>query len=292
MQTDFKSAGRNSKRIISMYKRLSLFVLLLCLSIPALFGQADSLSVSFKLEKLYDRLSKNFDDSVRIRINDSIITIVESYVESDTVFLHRFGNVRFLGQITSPDSIIKIVTWNLILTDQPGRYYSYIIKRQKQTTHNIVYKLTAPYNPDPVKTDTTYSADNWYGALYYAIMPEIINGRSCWMLLGIDYGNLDITRKIIDILTFDKDDRISFGMNSFMSSDVRSYREVFEYSATATMTLRFGGDDSILFDHLVPFAPEMINDRRYYGPHYSNDAYVLENGFWRFKLNVDARNKD
>jgi hypothetical protein len=275
-----------------MFKKLSYLILSMWLSALSLSGQTDSLSVSFRLENLYDRLSKNFDDSFRIRINDSIQAIVESYVQSDTVFNHKFGNIRYLGQITSPDSIIKIVTWNLVLSDQSGRYYCYIIRKNQHSSKNKVYSLTSKYKPDLVKADTNYTSDQWYGALYYDIKPEFINGKNCWLLLGIDYGNPDITRKIIEILTFDKDDGLSFGMKVFESAGTLSYREVFEYSATATMTLRFSGDDSIVFDHLVPFAPEMINDRRYYGPQYTNDAYVPENGLWRFKLNVDARNKE
>jgi hypothetical protein len=109
-------------------------------------------------------------------------------------------------------------------------------------------------------------------------------------VLGIDYGNPLISRKIIDIIDFTPDDKIKFGMRIFSSSDTLKYREVFEYSADAAMSLRFSNDGSIIFDHLVPFSPELANNRQYYGPHYSNDAYVPEQGIWRLKLNVDARN--
>jgi hypothetical protein len=58
------------------------------------------------------------------------------------------------------------------------------------------------------------------------------------------------------------------------------------------MTLRFKSDSSIVFDHLVPFSPEMIDNHQYYGPDYSYDAYYLENGLWRLTINVDVRNKE
>jgi|WetSurMetagenome_2_1015567.scaffolds.fasta_scaffold210011_2 hypothetical protein len=276
-----------------MLKRKAEYILIIIVfAVNTSIGQKNTPSQSAILENLFGRLSKSIDDSVSIQINDSIRTIVDSYMESDSVFKHRFSNVRYMGQITSTDSLVKIITWNLLLRDEPCRYYCNIIRRTQKAIHPDIYKLTAEYNINRIGMDTTYSSENWYGALYYDLRPQIIGGKNCWMLLGIDYGNPEITRKIIEILTFDKDDRIVFGLKSFVSSDIVRFREVFEYSSAATMTMRFGGDDTIVFDHLVPFAPEMADNRQYYGPQYSNDAYVLENGLWKFKLNVDARNKE
>jgi hypothetical protein len=58
------------------------------------------------------------------------------------------------------------------------------------------------------------------------------------------------------------------------------------------MSLRFSSDSSIVFDHLVPFSPALMDDRQYYGPDYSFDAYNFENCLWRLTINVDARNKE
>lgn len=278
--------------ILMLKKKLAYMLMLILFSVNLINGQTRSTSVSVDLEKLYGRLTKNLNDSVKTQVNDSIISIVESYVESDTVFNHRFNNLRYLGQITSPDSLVKIVTWNLVLINNQGIYYSYIIKKQTNGNNNLIYRLIADYKDDKIRIDTTYSADSWYGALYYDIRPYTLNNKISWILLGIDYGNPMITRKIIDILNFTPDDRIQFGMKLFSSPDTIKYREVFEYSSAATMSLRFANDGSIVFDHLISFSPEHTIDRQYYGPHNSNDAYISENGLWRFKLNVDARNNE
>jgi hypothetical protein len=45
------------------------------------------------LEELFDRLAGNYNDTDRIHINDSIRTILDSYVRSDSVFTHRFNYV-------------------------------------------------------------------------------------------------------------------------------------------------------------------------------------------------------
>jgi hypothetical protein len=244
------------------------------------------------LENLYDRLIDNYDDNSRIRINDSIKTIIESYVASDTVFTHRFTNLRYMGQITSPDSLLKIVTWNLVLSTNTNRYFCYLIKKSEAGEKNRVYRLTSSYREEPVLTDTTYSEPDWYGALYYDIKPYQVANRKCWILLGIDYGNPFISRKIIEVLSFDSDGSIIFGKKWFASGDKIKYRDVFEYASNGMMSLRFSSDKSIVFDHLVPFSPSLKDDRQYYGPDYSFDAYNYENGLWRLIINVDARNKE
>ncbi len=244
------------------------------------------------LEELFNRLVDNYDDNDRIRINDSIRLIIDSYAKSDTIFSHRFSNLRFMGQIMSPDSLLKIITWNLVLESKPGSYFCYFIRKQDPGKENKIYRLSATYNENPVKTDTTYCESDWYGALYYDLKPFTIGNNRCWVLLGIDYGNPYISRKIIEVLSFSADNSIIFGRKWFASGEEIKFRDVFEYASNAMMSLRFRSDSTIVFDHLVPFSPAIKNDRQYYGPDYSFDAYNYEHGLWRMKINVDARNKE
>lgn len=244
------------------------------------------------LEELFDRFVGNYNDIDRIRINDSIRMILDGYVKSDSVFTRRFTNLRYLGQIMSPDSLLKIITWNLVLENEPGRYYCYFIRREVSGKENKINRLSVSYNENPVNTDTTYNESNWYGALYYDLKPYIIENKRCWVLLGIDYGNPFISRKIIEVLSFTTEDSIIFGRKWFVSGTYAKYRAVFEYASNAMMSLRFRSDSSIVFDHLVPFSGSHKDDRQYYGPDYSFDEYNFENGLWKLILNVDARNKE
>jgi hypothetical protein len=117
----------------------------------------ESSDTSQVLEKLYSRLANNFDDKVKIRINDSIRVIIDSYIASDTVFNHRFNNLRYLGQITSPDSMLKIITWNLVLKNDTSLYFCYLIKKQESGMKNKIYRLSTKYREETVRTDTIYT---------------------------------------------------------------------------------------------------------------------------------------
>jgi hypothetical protein len=69
------------------------------------------------------------------------------------------------------------------------------------------------------------------------------------------------------------------------------YREVLEYSSGAVASLKFLSDKSIVFDHLVPVSSDLKDRKEYYAPDFSYDAYELEKGLWKFKADIDARNK-
>jgi hypothetical protein len=254
--------------------------------------QDSNIDIPDQLETLFDRLINNYDDVVRIRINDSIRVILSDYSKSDTVFDHRFTNLRYLGQIVSPDSLIKILTWNLVLENQKGKYFCYFIRKQEPGKKNLIYDLSASYDATPVRTDTTYSRSDWYGALYYEIKPFLTEKTQSWVLLGIDYGNPEISRKIIDALSFSTDGSLVLGKKWFVSDNKKSYRVVFEYASNAMMSLRFRSDSSIVFDHLAPFSASHKDDRQFYGPDYSFDAYDFENGIWKLIINVDVRNRE
>jgi len=275
-----------------MRRTIAYIIIITSISTSLARGQITANDAPQVLGKLYGRLINNFDDNDRIRINDSIRLIIDSYVSSDTLFNHRFNNLRYLGQITSPDSLLKIITWNLVLRSSPSRYFCYFIRKSEPGGKNRVYRLTGIYREAPVKTDTIYSETDWYGALYYDIKPYINDDKRYWVLLGIDYGNSFITRKIIEVLSFTPENSIIFGRKWFVSGEGIKYRDVFEYASNGMMSLKFTSDSSIVFDHLVSFSPALKDDRQYYGPDYSYDAYNFKNGSWRLTINVDVRNKE
>ena len=251
--------------------------------------KASGSDTSVILEKLFSRLVASRDDPDRIRINDSIKLIIDGYSESDTAFTHKFENLKYLGQITSRNSRLKIITWNLILKDSQSRYYCYFINNTGKK--NRVYRLEGKYIEAPVKSDVTYTEKDWYGALYYDLRPFGKGNDNYWVLLGIDFGNPSITRKIIDVVSFTPEGGIIFGRRVFGSGNPAKYREVLEYSSEAVVSLKFVSDKSIVFDHLVPVSPALKGNREYYGPDFSYDAYNLEKGIWMFKSNVDIRNR-
>jgi len=252
-------------------------------------GQSNRQDISLTLENLFNRLIISSEDAGRLRINDSIKLIIDSYCESDTVFTHKFANLKYLGQVASKNSQLKIITWNLLLADSASRYYCYFIHNSEK--RNVVYRLEGQYSKAQVRSDTIYTEKDWYGALYYDLRLYMKDNQAYWVLLGIDYGNPSITRKIIDILSFSPEGGIIFGKKIFSTGEMTKYREVLEYNSEAVISLKFLTSKSIVFDHLVPVSPALKGNKEFYGPDFSYDAYNQDKGVWKFKSSVDIRNK-
>lgn len=243
------------------------------------------------LQNLFERLITSGNDEERTSANDSILTIIRDYVKSDSVFSHDF-KVRNLGQIISSDSTLKIVSWNLLLDNYKGKYFTYLIKKSQDKTANTVYELSASYSPDSIRTMSAYKPSDWYGALYYDIKPVNTDKDPYYIVLGLNLSNPEVTRKVIDVVEFGQGNSLVFGRRFFERDGKVKYREVFEYSSEGMMSMRFTSEKTIVFDHLVPFSPEQTGNPRFYGPDYSYDAYQRNGNTWKFSLNVDARNKE
>ena len=109
------------------------------------------------LRVLFEGIMETKDNEERIRLNDSIINILDKYVESEGVLNHIFTELRYLGQILSPDSKLKIITWNLVLTDGTNKYFCYIIRKEKRSDPKRIYKLTGVNMDEAPGNDKTYT---------------------------------------------------------------------------------------------------------------------------------------
>jgi len=243
------------------------------------------------LKKHFSRLRENIPDAQKLIIIDSVKKILSDYSVSDSVFKHRFTDLRFLGQITSPDSLVKLLSWNLVLTDGANRYYCFFIKRNDKVSSPSSLFIEGEYREEPPEKNKVYSAEDWYGSLYYDLRPFVSSGRKNYILLGLDYGNSLVTRKIIETLYFDEHGLPHFGADCLSDGKSLSKRAIFEYSSSAVMSLKFESDSLIVFDHLSPFSPDLKGNYQFYGPDFSFDAYILRNGIWYFKPDIDIKNR-
>jgi hypothetical protein len=267
---------------------LSVFIPLYIFGVTS--GQQPGDSLRAPLANLFKEIHSSSEDSIRLSANDSIRLLVGKFAAREELFNRRYQELKYLGQIISPDSSLKIITWNIALKNNKGFYYCYFVRKNTNGTSLNVSSLVRPYEPGKIRTDTIFLSSDWYGALYYGINPFEYEGRKCWILLGVNYSDPLVTRKIIDVLSFRNDGSMLLGMKWFDTGKAIRYRHVLEYSSSAVITLRFLPDSLIVFDHLVPVPGSGGENQPVYGPDYSYDSFTFDNGFWRFSGNFDARN--
>ena len=170
--------------------------------------------------------------------------------------------------------------------DGSYRYYGAI------QMNSVDLKLTALADFSPlikVPQDTTTDNRTWYGAQYYNIIP--VNAPiPYYVLLGWKGNNVESTKKVIETLWF-KDGKPQFGLPVFAEKGKSLKRVIFEYSAQASMLLRYIPEQNlIVFDNLVSPDAKTKNKPETFGPDLSYDGFKLKNGKWVYIDNLDMRN--
>lgn len=273
-------------------KRLKVLLILIIFSwILPVTGQTGTRDTRLILEDLYKRITETKDENEKLRLNDSITLLITGYAASDSVLIHRFENLRWLGQIVSPDLKLKIITWNIYMRNSPNRYFCYIIRKGERKQENTIYYLKGQNREEPIRKDITYNTDNWYGALYYAIQPFRKNRQTHYILLGLDYGNIKVSRKLIDVLSFTPGGDILFGLDCFEKEKEIPLRFILEYSPEGIVSLRLETPKMIVFDNLTTVSTGHGDGSELSAAGITFDAFVLKRGTWKFISDADVKNK-
>jgi hypothetical protein len=139
---------------------------------------------------------------------------------------------------------------------------------------------------------TVFTNKKWLGALYYEIIPVKKGLNTIYTLLGWDGNNRMSNKKVIETMSFQGKDKIKFGLPIFKQNEDTKRRVVFQYSKKATISVKYQlikRKEYIIFDHLSPMSGQLAGIPDYLVPDLSFDAFVLENGKWKYLKDFDAR---
>lgn len=230
------------------------------------------------------------EDTERVEKNALFIKKLINALKINGSFNYGFDSLKRISIIKSTDNAFRIITWFLPNNDGTYRYYGTI---QMGTTNGSLklFPLTDNYNFEDQNALTTNK--NWFGARYYEMIPVLVNGKQpYYILLGWKGNNAKTTKKVIDVLSFDKGEPI-FGKNIFETEKNAALknRVVFEYNKQNTMTLKVDQNvNMIVFDHLAPYDPKMVGNYEYYGSDLSFDGYRLTWGKLSLVEDVELKN--
>ncbi len=232
-------------------------------------------------------------DSGRILSNEGFILHLENFLQREESYKINFDSVKQFGVLSSPDNAFRMLTWNLPMNDETNKYYCYIQTRGKGKNNYMVFKLQDKSDEIKLPERKTLGKENWFGMLYYQIIPESYKKKTYYTLLGWD-GNNSLTRKKgIEVMWFDRKGEPKFGENIFLTSKGYRKRVFFEYSSGANMSVKYNKEKKkIIFDHLSPSEPAMEGMYQYYGPDLSYDAFEWKEGKWQYQGDVDVRSEE
>lgn len=280
-------------------KKILLFIIVCCAWGKTHAQQTITPENRLKLAAYQDTLStiseETFnatDDISRAEKNTQFVKKFITALKTPGSFSYDFDSLKRISILKSPDNAFRIITWFTPTNEGTYRYYGTI----QMPTINGSLKLI-PLT-DGTKTITDANAittnKNWLGARYYELLPIIVNGKQpYYLLLGWKGNDQKTTKKVIDVLSFEKDEAI-FGKNIFetVKNSPLKNRVLFEYAKLNTMTLTIDKKvNMIVFDHLVPYVPKMVGKFEFYASDSTFDGYKLNYGKLSLLENVELKNE-
>ena len=214
-----------------------------------------------------------------------------AFFSVDSNFNHQFDTLRFLGQLTSDDGKLRIITFNYPRTDGTFGYHCLILHRANAQDAHRLFTLKDDQGPWERLEFKTLDPKNWYGALYYRIVQKRHKKSTYYTLIGWDGHDQLSNRKVIDVLDV-SGTQPRFGSPIFLKDGRAQNRLIFEYANDASMALNFQENEGmIVMDHLAPEHPRLKGQFQFYGPDFSYDALKFKKGKWHLIEDHNAENR-
>lgn len=253
----------------------------------------DLAAEEIKLEQLLLELRAAENNAEKKLKNKAFKVELERVLQTPEAMDYPFSKLTTIGFIDSPDGQMRIVNWNVEQDDFSQKYSCFILHIDSRRKTYYVTELTEDVMGMPMSQPTEILASNeWYGALYYKIIPVKKGSKTLYTVLGWDYYSTMSQIRLIDVIYF-TGKTVKLGSPIFKIGKETKKRMYYEHSKKAGMGLTYEPQrDRIMMDHLSPETPSMKNFRSFYVPDLSYDAFVLESGKWILNEDVIGVNSE
>ena len=270
--------------------KLNLLFLFLFLNGSILFSQ-DLSSHENQLSNLLDAVRNAHTDAEKDQANTLFKTKLHQVIQLPGAMDYPFSKLRSIGTVKSPDNYFRFFNWNVEQEDLTQKYYCFILRYDERKKQVNIIELIDNSQMLPPEPDDYLDENNWYGALYYKIIPTKRSGKTIYTLLGYDANNAMSHIKLIDAISFTTS-HVRLGSPIFRYKDKTYKRLFFEHNKKSVMSLTYNEErQKIIFDHLSPESPTMEGFKEFYVPDMSYDAFTMEGNRWVLEEDIIAINK-
>lgn len=265
------------------------------------------------IRAIVQQMSVIRDDSTVLALNSQLRKTLRETMIDNPGREPDIQDIRSIVRAKSDDGLVVFYHWNLQMSTGHFRYNGFLATMLQGQQR--LYELTDRSDSVPGQDSALLSPQSWIGALYYRIITGVgRDGKKIYTLLGWSGQDRKLTRKVIEILSFDESGYPIFGAPVFSGYGHRSRtRIIFRYDATSSMSLKYEEQpvkvtrkwnaatrtfdeklelrNIIVFDRLLPLDPLLEGQFQYYVPSGDQyDGFAFEKGYWVFLESVDARN--
>lgn len=258
------------------------------------FSQSNSNMQKFELdlESKFKELRKEKDDQEKIYLSGQIADYLRNNLDQPGILDYNFSKLNSISTIQSPDHKFRLFNWNIEMENMSHQYFCFLVKRKNNSEEYEIIefkdKSTSMFEPHPQKT---LSSTNWFGCLYYKILPVKKGAKTIYTMLAYDGNNARSNIKFIEGLIF-SGKKVKLGVPIFETNKGIQKRYFLEHSEKTIISLNHDPKrDMIIMDHLVPENDKLEGMFEFYVPCFSYDGFKFERGKWILKEDVIAVNK-
>lgn len=274
--------------------RFRCLIFLLFFTASSAFSQDSALISSYtdRINSIFLRIKADTIEETLRQRNDSILFLVREVAEQEGSFHWGLDSLRFMKKFVADDRQMALYSW-VVPMGESRRLYNAVF----QTAEGETYTLKQTADTSYIPKNQLYAKD-WYGALYYEIIPFKSEKRTLYALIG--WRELaDRQQKVVDILDVSSGELL-LGQPLFLHTEEDFYgkehtitqnRLIFEYDKRVTMFLSYNKRKKRLeLDNLSPM--EVVDGKVLsYGPDFSVNAYRLRKGRWVFVEDIKVKNR-
>ena len=257
---------------VVIYCRDIIIICLLTCASPLLVAQPSSTTQDNQEDVFYRELVEQWvivnatESASRARSNANMafIPLLSRALSADVELSVNFSSLLTgLFEVYPPDSSFRILTWELLITDNHVRHFGVI---QQRKSPRPLLPLFDASDMHSYRTKEVLSRNNWFGQVYYNISTIAGSNDGHYLLMGHDRKDSLSDFKILDVLVI-KDGDVRFGAPQFVyppdmpivaegdvaSQDSLTTRLFFEHKEGTTV--RISVDESsktITYSHLSP----------------------------------------
>ncbi len=269
------------------------YTIILVLSFIVVNVWSQNIDWELRINQLFLKLGEVINDKEKLALSDSILQSLYDGLQEDNSFYNDFDTIKHIGKIRSDDNKICLYSWLIPLSDKTC--YFAVFQTVEGECYTLKKLLDTSDNVIPVGK---LSAEQWYGALYYDIVPFRIKKQSYYALLGWRKFP-SFQQKMIDILDLSEQE-LRLGLpiveinrpkyDKTAEIELKN-RIVFEYDSRITMFLDYNyRKNRIEFDNLSPM--EVVDGHILsYGADFSFNCYKFKREKWVFVEDIKVKGR-
>ena len=236
-----------------------------------------------------DSMFDCFLPDLRVGYSERFVKQLVHALKIPNSWLYPFDSLSTIINIIKPDDIsFRIFNWEITPSNITKRYYGAI----QQPGERLKLIGLNDYTEEVGKgaEDSILSGGKWFGALYYRIMSQEINGRKMYTMFGYNGSSSISNKKLLDAMYFEDNHVVFgapiFGVSSHNFPGHRVNRFILEYKKDVQVSMNWNEEHKmIVFDHLV----SQMNDphRKYtFVPSGQYDGMKWDNNTWNYVLDL------